>query len=115
MGVMKLRIEYFDHNESFSALLPREGCVVSTPECADSKLVWHLLLLDEPLSYEGAEYSHFLVASRWQGQAIGGSAGTSVFILLVPSNAVVADGFSHKSFLHIAWGMAHMVAAQTDA
>ena len=108
---MKLRIEYFDQNESFAALLPREGFVVSTPKCADSQLTWYLVRLDEPLLYEGTEHSHFLVASRWQGQVVGGHAATSVFILLVPSSTLVADGFSHKAFFHVAWGMAHVVAA----
>lgn len=108
---MKLRIEYGDHNEAFAPLLPREGFVESAPQCTDSTLAWHLLRLDDPLVYEGTEYSHFLVASRWQERAIGGSVPTSVFILLVPSRAVVGDGFSYKGFLHAAWGMAHLVSA----
>jgi len=110
---MRLRIEYFDQNESFAALLPREGVVVSNPRCADSPLAWHLLRLDVPLSYDGAEYSHFLIASRWEGQPIGEDTATSVLILLVPSvAAAVSDGFSRKQFAHVAWGMAHIVAAE---
>ena len=35
-GLMRLRIEYFDQNDRFAALLPREGVVVSKPRCADS-------------------------------------------------------------------------------
>jgi hypothetical protein len=110
---MKLRIEYFDQNEDFALFLPREGLVVSKPKCTDSALTWYLLRLDAPLHYGGAEHSHFLVASRWQGQPIKEGEPTSVFILLVPStNATVADGFSYKHFVHVAWGMAHVVAAQ---
>lgn len=109
--MMKLRIEYFDHNEAFSPLLPRDGLVVSTPKCADDELVWHLLRLDDPVPYEGTEYSHLLVASRWREQPIGGSSPTSVFILLVPPSAIVTDGFSRESFRHVAWGMAHVVSA----
>jgi hypothetical protein len=110
---MRLRIEYFDQNELFGAMLPREGVVVSKPRCADSKLAWYLMRLDVPLVYDGTECSHFLLASRWRGQSIGESAATSVFILLVPSAAAasVSDGFSHKDFVHVAWGMSHVVAA----
>jgi hypothetical protein len=109
---MRLRIDYFDQNERFAALLPREGVVVSNPRCADSALEWHLVRLDAPLSYDGAEYSHLLIASRWHEHVIREGAATSVFILLVPSPvAAVADGFSHKQFAHVAWGVAHVVAA----
>lgn len=108
-GIMKLRIEYLDHNEHFAALLPREGRVVANPECADSALAWHLIRLDEPLLYKATAHTHFLVASRWQGQAVGEPVPTSVFVLLVPSAVPVENGFSHKHFLHAAWGMAHVV------
>lgn len=104
-GAVRLRIEYYDQNEPFGQLLPRTGVVEATPKCADSRHVWHLLRLDEPLWYEGREYSHFLLASRWAGSRIGGPEKTSVFILLVPSGSTVVDGFSHKTFLHVAWGM----------
>ncbi len=107
---MRLRIEYLDHNERFAALLPREGRVVSMPRCVDSSLHWHLLRLDDPLCYDARAYSHLLLASRWQGQVIGGPTATSVFMLLVASPAVVADGFSCKRFAHAAWGMAHRLA-----
>lgn len=104
---MRLHIEYFDQNETFAGLLPREGVVEGTPSSADSSHIWHLLRLDNPVLYEGAEYSHFLLASRWEGHHIGELEPTSVFILLVPSSfEQVADGFSHKQFLHVAWGMA---------
>ncbi len=112
---MRLRIEYFDGNDVFAALLPREGMVVATPQCADSELAWHLVRLDAPLTYEGTEYSRLLVASRWRGHAIRADAATSVFILVVPSTAVVADGFSYKSFRHVAWGMARGGSASPEA
>jgi hypothetical protein len=35
-----------------------------------------------------------------------------VFILLVPpSHTTVADGFSHKQYRHVAWGMSHVIGA----
>ena len=106
---MRLCIEYYDQNESFAKVLPREGVVQATPTCSDSSHNWYLLRLDDPLMFEGAEYSHFLVASRWQGDSVGGWLPTSVFILLVPTHSTVADGFSHKQFFHVAWGMSSVV------
>jgi len=109
---MRLRIEYFDQNESFAAQLPREGVVVAQPRSGDSELSWHLLHLDTPVTYEHAVYTHVLLASRWASHPLGGSEPTSVFILLVPqSQAMVADGFSHKRYLHVAWGMSCAVGA----
>lgn len=107
---MKLRIEYFDHNERFAALLPRAGTVVATPKCADSALIWHLLRLDQALVYEAVEYSQFLIASRWRDRAVGEREATSVYILLVPVSEQVVDGFFHERYLHAAWGMAHVLA-----
>lgn len=106
---MRLRIEYFDQNETFAPLLPREGLVESVPECSDSTHKWHLLRLDAPVVYEGTEYSHFLVASRWRGHEIGGDKPPSVFILLVPAGHGVSAGFSHKQYSHVAWGVAHVL------
>ncbi len=104
---MRLRIEYFDHNERFAALLPREGVVVSTPKCADSCLAWHLLHLDEPLVYEAVEFTQLLIASRWRERELGEPEPTSVFILLVPPSNPVEDGFSSERYVHAAWGMAY--------
>jgi hypothetical protein len=44
---MRLRIEYFDHNESLAALLPREVCVISTPNVptASSLGIWQFLMI----------------------------------------------------------------------
>ena len=105
---MRLRVEYFDQNESFTHLLPRAGAVAAKLRSADSPHVWYLLKLDEPVSYEGTGYSHFLVASRWARQSIGLLQATSVFILLVPKDSTVEDGFSQKQYMHVAWGMARV-------
>jgi hypothetical protein len=107
---MRLRIEYADHNESFARCLPREGVVESTPSCSDSAHKWLLLRLDVTLNYEGSLYSHFLLASRWQGRDIGGTEPTSVFVLLVPEGQAVSNGFSYKQYLHVAWGMAYIAS-----
>ena len=107
---MRVRIEYFDQNETFSGQLPREGSVVGTPRASDSSLDWYVVLLDTPVVWEGTEYTFVLIASRWRGDSIVAAEPTSVFILLVPPRHTVADGFSYKQYKHIAWGMCHVVA-----
>lgn len=106
---MRLRIEYFDQNEDFSASLPREGTVEGQLQFTDSEGPWFLVNLDEPLLYEGANYSRLLIMSRWDGFAIGGKKPTSVFILLVPQGKVPSPSLSYKEFPHVAWGMACLV------
>jgi hypothetical protein len=106
-GAMRLRIEYADHNESFAAQLPRVGTVVARPKACDSAHQWHLVRLDSPVIYNGEIHSHVLIASRWEGYLVGSGEPTGVFILVVPPAVQVADGFSHREFPHVAWGMAH--------
>lgn len=107
---MRVRIEYFDQNETFAAQLPREGLIVATPRASDSSVDWYLVLLDAPVVSEGAEHASVLIASRWKGKPIVGGQPASVFILLVPPGQVVTDGFSYKQFVHVAWGMCHVIA-----
>jgi hypothetical protein len=107
---MRVRIEYFDQNATFSGQLPREGSVVATPRASDSSLDWYLVQLDAPVVWEGTEHTLVLIASRWKGESIVGSEPTSVFILLVPPRLAVADGFSFKQYAHVAWGMCYVIA-----
>jgi hypothetical protein len=109
---MRLRIEYFDHNEYFAAQLPRDGLVLAQPRSSDSPLPWHLVQLDVPVIYEQVVHTHLLLASRWEGYPLGRAEPTSVFILLVPpAHTTVADGFSYKQYRHVAWGMSHVIGA----
>jgi len=109
---MRLRMEYFDQNESVAKQLPREGLVVATPKSCDSPLLWHLVQLDAPVVYEQVEHTLLLLAARWERYPIGGTERASVFTLLVPSSSsTVTNGFSHEHFPHIAWGMCHVVGA----
>ena len=111
LGAMEITLAYFDQNDVFGALLPRNGVVVASPTCSDSTHSWQLLRLNEPLRYESVVHWYLLIASRLSGQDIGGPMPVSVFILLVPpSQAIVQDGFSHKDFEHVAWGMATALA-----
>lgn len=101
---MRLRLEYFDQNEDFALLLPRDGSVERfvTSVHDDS---WVLFHLDSRIEYEGQSYSHLLLRSRWVGQKIGDAEPTSVFILLVDDAREVLNGFNMDDFDHVAWGM----------
>lgn len=114
---MRLRIEYYDQNESFATLLPRLGSVSATYFDANGGGPWLLLDLDEPLQYQlkvGEPFQYlvmkvdaFLIRSRWQGREVGDSEGVSVFILLVeegshPTSSVIDP----KAYIHVAWGTA---------
>lgn len=101
---MRARLDYFDQNESFAALLPREGTIERFLSSADGGK-WGLFHLDAPADYEGKSYEYFLLRSRWAGHEICGADATSVFILLVDDIAKVQDGFDVKEFEHVAWGM----------
>jgi|SRR6516162_9205147 hypothetical protein len=106
---MRIRVEYFDQNESFVHLLPIAGTVERTPVSCDSNPRWYLLALDAAVEYNGTRYSHFLIASRWKEHNIEGADPVSVFILLVQSPNEAVDGFSHESFPFVAWGVAHVI------
>ena len=108
---MRLRIEYFDQNERFASLLPREGVVDRILEFTDSKGPWFLVTLDTPIQYEGKDYEQLLLMSRWNGYPIGGHEPTSVFVLLVPRDGKALESSrSYKEFLHVAWGMVSTIA-----
>jgi hypothetical protein len=114
---VRLRIEYYDHNESFATQLPRLGTVSATYFDANGVGPWLLVDLDEPLQYQlkvgepfqfrALQVDAFLIRSRWQGKEVGDSDGVSVFILLVeqgshPSGSVIDP----KAYFHVAWGTA---------
>ncbi len=101
---MRLRLEYFDQNESFAPLLPRMGSVERFVQSRDSRR-WVLLRFDEALEYKNCNYARCLLQSRWKGYEIAGEEMTSVFILLVGDEQDVSEGFEVKDFYHVAWGM----------
>ena len=100
---MRLRVEYFDQNESLAASLPREGRVERELQFTDSRGPWFLVKLDAPLSYQGSPYSRLLLMSRWDGVPVGGNEPTSAFVLLVPQGVVPSPSHSFKGFPHVAW------------
>src|SRR2546426_9672707 len=118
---MRLRIEYFDQNESFAPFLPRAGRVVAELSSTDGATDWFLLKLDEPFEYQItsgappgsgwrlARVSHFLIRSRWQDHKVGDVAPTSVFVLIVDEESVPsASTVSVEGYEHVAWGMCHV-------
>lgn len=105
---MRLRLDYYDHNETFAKILPVDGTVVRTLR-SEKGGEWVLFQPDAPVIYEGIRYEHFLLRSRWLGSEIGGAKPTSVFVLLVRHEHEVLDGFDVRSFEHVAWGMTQVL------
>ena len=113
----RMRLEYFDQNESFAACLPREGTVLerlATQNVDDWYLVEldqpieYQLKIDEPLKYRLVETKYLLIRSRWVGHFIGEADPTSVFVLLVePSQLPLVAPLEIEQFHHVAWGMCH--------
>ncbi len=107
---MRIRLEYFDQNEILAPLLPRTGTVVRELTIDGLGGTWHAIALDEPLEYNGRGYAHVVIRSRWEGQQVGESKPTSVFVLLPRDPGFLNDARSYKdAFDHVAWGMSHTV------
>ncbi len=100
---LRLRLEYFDQNEKFAEILPREGTVEETVRAKDGT-AWALFGLDRPVDYAGRTYGYFLLRPRWRDHVIGDGTQTSVFVLLVDDVRKVRNGFSVDYFHHVAWG-----------
>jgi hypothetical protein len=100
---LRLRLEYFDQNDAFAEILPRDGAIERTVTAKDDT-AWTLFRLDRPADYEGRTYDYFLLRSRWRGQVIGDGTRTSVFVLLVDDVGKVRNRFSVEDFHHVAWG-----------
>jgi hypothetical protein len=113
---MRLKVEYFDQNESFATYLPRSGETKRSFVSDEGTPGWFLFELDEPFDYQlkvGKAFrfrevavTHFLLRSRWDGHDLGGPEPTSVFILLVENGALPLKEPLHvQDYVHIAWGM----------
>jgi hypothetical protein len=106
---VRLSLSYFDQNEEFGALLPRNGTVerfVRSSTGSD----WALFNLDSQLIYRDKSYNWLLLESRWRGCSIGDSEPTSVFVVLVQDMIVVRDGMTISRSDSVAWGMAETIA-----
>jgi len=119
---MRLRLNYFDQNDSFGAHLPKEGTVERwiTSHNTDR---WALLKLDEPIDWQLPvsfwisdiskadaperrirRVEWLLLKSRWIGHQIGEQSRTSVFVLWVKTPDAIHDGFDAKQLEQLAWG-----------
>lgn len=105
----RLRIEYFDQNDSFASQLPRHGTVEQELAFSDSAGPWYFVRLDAPVLYEEQSYSHLLLMSRCEGFQIGRQNETPVFMLLVPPGMVPKPDQSRTQFVHVAWGLVFTV------
>ena len=110
----KLRVGYFDHNESFAQFLPASGVVTQQLALDGGTADWLVLQLDIPIDYQthspehgyrGHHVTHMLICSRWTGHPIGRDQ-TSVFVLL-DINRVLAtkSSYSLTDFQHVCWGI----------
>ena len=116
----KVRLEYYDQNESFKKYLPLIGTI--RQHCVSKTEVdgWYLIDLDKSFDYQHEcgptfQFQRFgipqvLIRSRWAGEPISRSTSPSVFLLLVFEN----HGFSIEElelddFIHVCWARCHVL------
>jgi len=100
----RVRLSYFDQNESLAPQFPVDACVDLEVSAEDSQHLWYLLKLDSPLIYGGKEYMHALVASRWKGHPVIAKTPSSVFLLLVQESQLpIQSPITVASHPHVAW------------
>lgn len=104
---MRIRISYFDQNESLRPLFPVSG-TVAVPEfrAARGEHDWRIVDLDRPLATPAGEFGRLLIASRWKDHSATGPE-TSVFVLGVPIHSKEpAEGFDVHTYPWLIWGIA---------
>lgn len=110
----RVRLEYFDHNESFAPLLPVEGTVTRRCRSTAGMDDWYLVELAHPIDYQHRIGPHFqfervvasrvLVRSRWADEPLGPDSEPSVFLLLVrEAQAIGDDPLVVDDFIHACW------------
>ena len=107
---MRVRLSYFDQNESLRGASPEGGVLgrierrVALRDWGDN---WCVLALEGDIEYEGRRHSQALIRSRWEGHDVGEKEQTSVFILLPRKPSVLSKTpLDQADFDHVAWGMA---------
>ena len=99
-------ITYYDQNERFAEHLPKKG-VIERQLNTESVDNWFLLKLEDPFQYDDQLNTHFLIRSKWVGEEIGTPDLAAVFILLIPTDALLEPEFIDViKFNHVAWGFA---------
>lgn len=104
---MRVRISYFDQNESLRQFFPVSGTVAETEfHAATGEHHWRIVDLDQPLATPAGEFGKLLIASRWRGHSAT-DPETSVFVLGVPAHLKTpAEGFDVRAYPWLLWGMA---------
>ena len=121
---MRIRLDYFDQNDDFASCLPRTGRVVARLSATGGVTDWHLVLLDQAISYRIGfpeppphrfiETHWVLIRSRWQGRPIGEAEPVSVFLLLVQASQLPLPGpIDVQNYYHAAWAMCHTLPPAT--
>jgi len=101
----KIWLEYFDQNVTFERAFTSQYCkVLERFTGVDREEDWYLVKLEIPVEYEGAEYGHLMIGSRWVGGLIGSKEETAVFIVLVPDPEAITRPFKMDRSLYVAWG-----------
>jgi hypothetical protein len=100
----RILLDYDDHNENYSAFLPRTG-VIEKRLSSENVDNWFLLKLDEPFTYMGVHNKKLLIRSRWLETEIGDQDHVSVFIVQIPDTSVInGDKVTINHENHVAWG-----------
>jgi len=118
----RVRLEYDDQNESFSAYLPVEGVVSRRCAATTGPDDWYLVDLTEPIDYQHQISPHFqfkrliiprvLIRSRWSGMPLRRDTEPSVFLLLVANDQDVStDPLDIAEFTHVCWARCHSLHA----
>ena len=109
---LRFRLEYYDHNERFLPILPREGEITRRLQLEGWDGKWFVLEFDSPIEYENQEHRHAVIASRLVDHELGEPGGVSVFVLLPrDESALVQATPPHTAFDNVVWATAIPVAA----
>lgn len=103
----RIWLEYFDQNFKFKdAFTPQYCTIVRQFVGMNDGDDWYLVELKKPLQYEGANYDHLLISSRWAGHFVGEVEPTAVIIMLAPEPEKINNPFELDRSLYTAWGFA---------
>ena len=103
----KVWLEYFDHNSYFEEVFkPQYGTIREQFSGGEGRDDWYLVKLDQPFGYKQYDIDHLVISSRWQGERVGQSIPTSVFVVLAPDPEKLTEPFEVDRKLYIAWGIA---------
>lgn len=116
----KVKIDYFDQNESFAQFLPRIGQITRQLVDEYGNTNWFLVKLDKPFEYQLKTGDNFkfelincnnlLIRSRWKNQEINKDEDTSVFIMLIHKETkLLTLPIKINDYIHVAWGSAKII------